>query len=77
MARTSTKNSAPRLWLESPSGPRSVVRGCWWLRSTDPATELPGLVLALDELGAPVVRLGSARRAGAHVRTTSRWPAGR
>jgi hypothetical protein len=57
MARTTTNEAAPRLWLESPSAPRSLVQGCWWPRSTDPAAELPGLVLALDSLGAPVVRL--------------------
>ena len=34
-----------------------MVQGCWWPRSDDPAAELPGLVLALDELGGPVVRV--------------------
>ena len=54
---TSSPGTAPRLWLESPAPARPVVRGCWWPRSTDPAVELPGLVLALDELCGPVVRV--------------------
>ena len=60
MARStkiSSSGPAPRLWLEPAGGPRAVVQGCWWPRSTDPAAELPGLVLALDELGGPVVRV--------------------
>ena len=60
MARSTDTRSAvtaPRLWLEAPGGSRPVVHGCWWPRSSDPAAELPGLVLALDELGGPVVRL--------------------
>jgi hypothetical protein len=60
MARTtdvSTTPTAPRLWLEPATTPRAVTQGCWWPRSTDPAAELPGLVLALDALGGPVVRV--------------------
>ncbi|MFI7543650.1 DUF5994 family protein [Actinoplanes sp. NPDC049599] len=70
MARTTDPTStvaAPRLWLESPDTPHPVVHGCWWPRSTDPEAELPGLVLALDDLGGPIVRVrlsaaGWARR---------------
>jgi len=54
---TSTSSAAPRLWLESARTPRPVVHGCWWPRSADPAAELPGLVLALDALGGPIVRM--------------------
>ena len=60
MARTTdltTSVPAPRLWLESTDTPRPVVHGCWWPRSTDPVAELPGLVLALDDLGGPVIRV--------------------
>jgi hypothetical protein len=38
------------------SGP-TVLDGGWWPRSADPATELPGLVLALDERHGRVTRL--------------------
>jgi len=54
---TRSTGTAPRLWLESPAPARPVVHGCWWPRSTDPAAELPGLVLALDDLCGPVVRV--------------------
>ena len=56
-AATSASGTAPRLWLESPGTPGLVVHGCWWPRSTDPVAELPGLVLALDDLCGPVVRV--------------------
>ncbi|GAA3343534.1 hypothetical protein GCM10020358_43160 [Amorphoplanes nipponensis] len=54
---TSTPAASPRLWLESPRTPSPVVHGCWWPRSADPAAELPALVLALDALGSPIVRV--------------------
>ena len=54
---TTSPGRAPRLWLESSRTPRPVVHGCWWPRTTDPAAELPGLVLALDDLCGPVVRV--------------------
>jgi hypothetical protein len=54
---TTAPVAAPRLWLESPDIPRPVVHGCWWPRSTDPVAELPGLVLALDDVRGPVVRI--------------------
>jgi len=56
-AAPSTPGTAPRLWLESPDNPELVVHGCWWPRSDDPAAELPALVLALDDLCGPVVRV--------------------
>lgn len=60
MARSTDPHSpgpAPRLWLESPDAPRPAVHGCWWPRSSDPAAELPGLVLALDARCGPIVRV--------------------
>lgn len=54
---TSAPGTATRLWLESSRTPRPVVHGCWWPRSTDPAAELPGLLLALADLYGPVVRV--------------------
>jgi hypothetical protein len=35
----------------------TMLDGCWWPQSSDPAAELPGLVAALDGVGRPVVRL--------------------
>jgi len=34
-----------------------LLDGGWWPRSIDPVAELPGLVLAIDELHGPVTRL--------------------
>jgi hypothetical protein len=47
----------PRLRLEPTRSRRTVLDGCWWPASTDPAAELPGLVLAIDDLHGPVTRL--------------------
>jgi hypothetical protein len=38
----------PRLRLAAELSPAMLLDGGWWPRSTDPVTELPGLVLALD-----------------------------
>jgi hypothetical protein len=47
----------PRLCLW-PDGPRStLLDGGWWPRSADPAAELPGLVLALDERHGRITRV--------------------
>ncbi|GAA2636986.1 DUF5994 family protein [Actinomadura fulvescens] len=43
--------STPRLRLQPrppPGRPRTPLDGAWWPRSTDPAAELPGLILALQ-----------------------------
>jgi hypothetical protein len=64
--------SKPRLRME-PTGSRRTLRdGGWWPRSTDPIAELPGLVLAIDELRGPVTRLIlSAAGWGSHPRRLS------
>jgi hypothetical protein len=49
--------SAPRLRTVPTGSRRSLLDGGWWPRSTDPVAELPGLVLAIDELHGPVTRL--------------------
>jgi hypothetical protein len=36
---------------------RALLDGGWWPRSTDPVTELPRLILALEDDHSPVVRL--------------------
>lgn len=38
----------PRLRLELPGDHATLLDGGWWPRSTDPLTELPGLIVALD-----------------------------
>jgi hypothetical protein len=52
-----TPPSVPRLRLEPTGSRRTLLDGAWWPRSTDPAAELPGLVLAIDKLRGPVTRL--------------------
>ncbi|GID90660.1 DUF5994 family protein [Amorphoplanes digitatis] len=49
--------SVPRLRLEPTGSRRALLDGAWWPRGTDPAAELPGLVLAIDKLRGPVIRL--------------------
>ena len=43
--------------MESTGSRRTALDGGWWLRSTDPIAELPGLILAIDTLRGPVIRL--------------------
>lgn len=47
----------PRLKLESTGSARTLLDGGWWPHSTDPAAELPGLVLAIDAVRGPIIRL--------------------
>jgi len=49
--------STPRLRMESTGSRRTLLDGGWWPRSNDPVAELPGLVLAIDNLRGPVIRL--------------------
>ncbi|RZU74457.1 hypothetical protein EV384_2923 [Micromonospora kangleipakensis] len=49
--------STPRLRIEPTRSPRTLLDGGWWPRSTDPHAELPGLVLAIDLLRGPIIRL--------------------
>lgn len=49
--------STPRLRIEPTRTTRTLLDGGWWPRSTDPLAELPGLVLAIDLLHGPIVRL--------------------
>jgi hypothetical protein len=51
-----------RLRLQRGHSGRTVLDGGWWPRSADPATELPGLILALDERHGRITRvmLGAA-----------------
>ncbi|WP_350275069.1 DUF5994 family protein [Kribbella sp. HUAS MG21] len=53
---SSTAPSTPRLRLQTGAA-AELLDGGWWPRSTDPAAELPGLVLAIDALHGPITRL--------------------
>lgn len=57
-----TPPASPRLRLQSDEPACTLPDGAWWPRSADPAAELPGLVVALDEQGGPVskIMLGTA-----------------
>jgi len=48
-----TPPSTLRLRLQPDSRAYMLLDGGWWPRSDDPATELPGLILALDERHGP------------------------
>jgi Family of unknown function (DUF5994) len=48
-----TPSSRPRLCLQPDRSARMLLDGSWWPRSADPAAELPGLILALDERHGP------------------------
>jgi hypothetical protein len=54
--------SRPRLRLQPGLTGRTLLDGGWWPRSSDPATELPGLILAIDQRHGPVtaIMLGRA-----------------
>ena len=45
--------STSRLRLQQDRSAYTLLDGGWWPRSADPATELPGLILALDERHGP------------------------
>jgi hypothetical protein len=47
----------PRLQLAPDSPARTLLDGGWWPRSADPAAELPGLILAIDQRHGPVTRI--------------------
>lgn len=49
--------STPRLRLQRRGSPYGLLDGGWWPRSTNPVAELPGLILALDHLQGPVIRI--------------------
>lgn len=57
MAISPTPPSAPRLRLQPDSPAYTLLDGGWWPRSADPAAELPGLILALDERHGPITRI--------------------
>lgn len=49
--------SVPRLRLRGTTSPYGLLDGGWWPRSSNPVAELPGLILALDHLHGPVLRV--------------------
>jgi hypothetical protein len=52
-----TQSVTPRLRLQPERSTSTLLDGGWWPRSADPAAELPGLILALDERHGPVNRI--------------------
>jgi len=48
-----TPPATPRLRLQPDSRAYTLLDGAWWPRSDDPAAELPGLILVLDERHGP------------------------
>ena len=56
-ATSASAPSTPRLRLEPTGSRHALLDGGWWPRSTDPIAELPGLVLAIDNVRGPVTRL--------------------
>ena len=49
--------SRPRLRLQPDLSARTLLDGGWWPRSADPAAELAGLILAIDERHGPITRI--------------------
>ena len=49
--------SRPRLRLQPGLPARTLLDGGWWPRSADPAAELPGLILAIDERHGLITRV--------------------
>jgi Family of unknown function (DUF5994) len=47
----------PRLRLQPDLSARTLLDGGWWPRSADPAAELPGLILAIDQRHGPVTQI--------------------
>ena len=52
-----TPPATPRLRLQPDRPSYTLLDGGWWPRSADPAAELPGLILALDERYGPVTKI--------------------
>jgi hypothetical protein len=61
-ATSTPQPPGPRLRLQPDQAARALLDGGWCPRSTDPAAELPGLILAIDQRHGPVtqIMLGSA-----------------
>jgi hypothetical protein len=55
---TPTSPTPPsRLRLQPDLSARTLLDGGWWPQSADPAAELPGLILAIDERHGPITRI--------------------
>ena len=50
-------SSRPRPRLQPDLSARALLDGGWWPRSADPAAELPGLILAIEERHGPITRI--------------------
>jgi Family of unknown function (DUF5994) len=56
-AVTAPPPARPRLLLRPDQSGGALLDGGWWPRSADPAVELPGLILALDERHGRITRV--------------------
>lgn len=56
LAPTSAR-TAPRLYLDPTGSHQSMLDGAWWPQSRNPASELPGLIQAIDAKCGQVLRL--------------------
>ena len=60
-ATSPAPRSRPRLRLQPDLSARTLLDGGWWPRSADPAAELPGLILAIEERHGPITRISGIR----------------
>lgn len=61
--------SRPRLRLQPGLTGRTLLDGGWWPRPSDPAAELPGLILAIDQRPGPAARAAMDQTAQTGNRT--------
>ena len=54
---TACAQTAPRLYLNPKGFDPCTLGGAWWPRSRNPASELPGLIMAIDATCGQVLRL--------------------
>jgi hypothetical protein len=74
-AASSVPPVEPRLLLHPVRSGATLLDGGWWPRSADPAAELPGLILALDERLGRVTKV-MLGRAGWNASRPRRLPVG-
>jgi uncharacterized protein DUF5994 len=66
----------PRLRLQPDLSARTLLDGGWWPRSADPAAELPGLILAIDQRHGPITQIMAGWDASRPSRLRADSPAG-
>jgi hypothetical protein len=66
--------SRPRLRLQPDLSARTLLDGGWWPRSAEPAAELPGLILAIEDRHGPITRIMLGRATQAATAPLPCWP---